>query len=333
MPRQARIDFPGLVLHVMARGIERRAIFADDQDRWDLAGRLARWLGETGGKCLAWCFMPNHFHLLLRRGERPLSELMRHVMTGYAVTFNHRHGRAGHLFQNRYKSLVCQVDSYFNEVVPYIHLNPLRAGLVGDLEALEGYRWCGHACALRGTSDPLLAREELLGYFAAGGGEPVAGYVALMRAKAETPEKGGVPGGLWRGRAGRPAGATLGKEGGRPVTDRRIFGEEPFVGKVLRLAGERPQAPGRSSAEVLAEVARATGVPGAEVLGRSRCRGLARARAVYCYLCSNEAGCSGSELMRELGLSSGGVSRLVARGRELISSGLYRGEAGQAIKM
>jgi REP element-mobilizing transposase RayT len=76
------------------------------------------------------------------RGLRPLAELMRGLMTGYAVYFNLRHKRAEHLFQNRYKAILCNFDSYFLELVAYIHLNPLRAGLVKDLKALRNYKWC-----------------------------------------------------------------------------------------------------------------------------------------------------------------------------------------------
>lgn len=100
MPRQARIDVPGQVYHVMARGIERGRIFLGEDDYADFRARIGVWLKRSGAKCLAWCMMPNHFHFLVLRGERPLSELMHHAMTGYAINFNLRHGRAGHLFQN-----------------------------------------------------------------------------------------------------------------------------------------------------------------------------------------------------------------------------------------
>ena len=85
-----------------------------------------------------------HFHLLIRSNQSDLSGFMRRLLTGYAVTFNRRHQRTGHLFQNRYKSIVCDAQAYLLELVRYIHLNPLRAGLVADLTALADYPWCGH---------------------------------------------------------------------------------------------------------------------------------------------------------------------------------------------
>jgi len=168
MPRQPRLDAPGLLQHVMARGIERRKIFHDDKDRKSFLERFAGILEETQMQCYvypvkceayfsgAWALIPNHFHLLLRTGPTPLSKVMRRLMTGYAVTFNIRHKRSGHLFQNRYKSVVCEEDAYLLELIRYIHLNPLRAGLVKDLQELDKYHWTGHSAILGRRKNPLI---------------------------------------------------------------------------------------------------------------------------------------------------------------------------------
>ena len=156
MPRQPRLDAPGLLQHVMARGIERREIFKDDKDRKSFLNRLATILEESQTQCYAWALIPNHFHLLLRTGPTPLSKVMRRLMTGYAVTFNKRHKRNGHLFQNRYKSVVCEEDPYLLELIRYIHLNPLRAGIVNDLKELDKYPWTGHSAILGWRKNPLI---------------------------------------------------------------------------------------------------------------------------------------------------------------------------------
>ena len=117
MPRQARLDAPGVLQHVMARGIERRKIFWDDKDRTAFLERFGVILEETQTQCYAWALIPNHFHLLLRTGATPLSTVMRRLMTGYAVTFNIRYRRSGHFFQNRYKSVVCEEDPYLLELI------------------------------------------------------------------------------------------------------------------------------------------------------------------------------------------------------------------------
>ncbi|MBW2570617.1 MAG: transposase [Deltaproteobacteria bacterium] len=144
----------------MARGIERRKIFWDDKDRASFLERLALILEETQTQCYAWALIPNHFHILLRTGATPLSKVMRRLMTGYAVTFNIRHRRAGHLFQNRYKSVICEEDPYLLELIRYIHLNPLRAKIVEDLKALDKYPWSGHSTIL-GRHKNLLIPEAV----------------------------------------------------------------------------------------------------------------------------------------------------------------------------
>jgi REP-associated tyrosine transposase len=120
------------------RGIERRKIFYDDNDRGNFLDRLGVILTDTKTPCFAWALIPNHLHLLLRTGTAPIATVMRRLLTGYAVSFNRRHRRHGQLFQNRYKSVLCQEDPYLLELVRYIHLNPLRAGLVSDLGKLTG---------------------------------------------------------------------------------------------------------------------------------------------------------------------------------------------------
>ena len=127
MPRLARLDAPDVVHHVIIRGIERKKIFRDDKDRHNFIARLEELLPATNTACYAWALLSNHAHFLLRSGDAGLSNLMSRLLTGHAVQFNRRHRRHGQLFQNRYKSIICQEDAYLLELVRYIHLNPLRA--------------------------------------------------------------------------------------------------------------------------------------------------------------------------------------------------------------
>ena len=96
-----RIDAPGALHHIIIRGIERRVIFRDDEDRESFLDRLGGILLESAAPCYAWSLLSNHGHFLFRTGEDPIARVMRRVLTGYAVTFNRRHHRHGHLFQNR----------------------------------------------------------------------------------------------------------------------------------------------------------------------------------------------------------------------------------------
>jgi REP element-mobilizing transposase RayT len=149
MPRGARIDFPGAFHHVCARGIEKREIFRDDRDRDDLRRRILLNLNRANASCLAWAFLPNHIHLLFQSDDGVLSRFMHRLMSGYSIYFNRRHDRAGHLFQNRFQSSLIQSESYLLEAIRYIHLNPLRAGIVRTLDDLANYRWSMHGEILR----------------------------------------------------------------------------------------------------------------------------------------------------------------------------------------
>lgn len=144
MPRGPRLDSPGTLHHVILRGIERRKIVDDDRDRDNFIARLGQNAEESLTAIYAWALLDNHAHILLRSGPEGISAFMRRLLTGYAIFYNRRHHRFGHLFQNRYKSIICEEDSYFTELVRYIHLNPLRAGIVECLAQLDSHPWCGH---------------------------------------------------------------------------------------------------------------------------------------------------------------------------------------------
>ena len=165
MPRQARLDAPGTLHHVMLRGIERRAIVTDNADRHEFVSRLGVSAMQSRTSVYGWALLTNHAHLLLRSGPDGLPRLMRRFLTGYAQAYNRRHQRHGHLFQNRYKSIVCEEDRYFVELLRYIHLNPLRARLVRTLSELERYPWSGHGVVLGEVAGSWQEREWVLSWF------------------------------------------------------------------------------------------------------------------------------------------------------------------------
>ena len=166
MPRQTRIDAPGALQHIIVRGIERKRIFFDDHDRDNFVTRLCTVLPESSAQCYAWALIPNHIHLLLRIGNISISTIMRRLLTGYALSFNRRHRRHGPLFQNRYKSILCQQEPYLLELVRYIHLNPLRSGVVSDLKALDKFAYSGHAAILGRYRHAFQDVGYVLGFFA-----------------------------------------------------------------------------------------------------------------------------------------------------------------------
>jgi len=181
MPRRSRIDAAGALHDVMVRGIERGTLFRDDTDRNNFLERLGEILLDTKTLCYAWALIPNHFHLLLRTGPVPISTIMRRLLTGYALWFNRTHCRHGHLFQNRFKSILCQEDIYLLELVRYIHLNLIRARLVKDMDELDRYPYCGHSVIMGKVNNSWQDTEEVLGMF----GEKVGAARRAYRAFVE----------------------------------------------------------------------------------------------------------------------------------------------------
>jgi len=154
VPRGPRFDAPGVVHHVIQRGVARRTTFVDDTDRHDYLRRLDEILPEEHVRCLAWVLMPNHVHLVLQTGDRPLAHAMQRIGTGYSLYFNRRHDRVGHLVQNRFRSRPARDDADAMGLIRYVHLNALRARLVDSLDQLALFPWCGHGALLGVQSAP-----------------------------------------------------------------------------------------------------------------------------------------------------------------------------------
>ena len=162
MARKPRIHVPGGVYHVMLRGNGGQAIFSGDEDYAYLYGLFDEGTQRFGYRIHAFCCMPNHLHLAVQVGEIPLSRALQNVAFRYTRWINRRMQRVGHLFQGRYKAILVDRDSYLLELVRYIHLNPVRAGLVGDAEA---YPWSGHRVYLGRERLSWLTTDWVLGHF------------------------------------------------------------------------------------------------------------------------------------------------------------------------
>ncbi|RSZ58197.1 transposase [Massilia atriviolacea] len=174
MTRPLRLEFPGALYHVTARGNRRHPIFLDHADRRAWLGVLRDACARNNSVVHAYCQMGNHFHLLIETIDARLSAFMGQLNGSYARGFNRRHGTVGHLFQGRYHALLVQKESYLLEVARYIVLNPVRAGLVASPQDWEwsSYRWTvNHVHA-----PSWLDTQWLLGQLAATPGAAVAAY-------------------------------------------------------------------------------------------------------------------------------------------------------------
>jgi REP element-mobilizing transposase RayT len=240
MPRGARLDSPGTLHHVMIRGIERCDIIVDDKDRLDFVTRMGELAQKTKTDIYAWVLMTNHAHILLRSGEAGLSMYMRRLLSGYASAYNRRHNRFGHLFQNRYKSIICQEDLYFMELVRYIHLNPLRAGFVETLTELDSYKWCGHSVVMDRHKNESQNRDYVLSWFGGSEREAQKVYREFVKTgidQGRRPELTG--GGLIRSMGGWSVVKSLRKKRKPEESDDRILGNSDFVSKILDQTEEK----------------------------------------------------------------------------------------------
>lgn len=302
MPRQARLDVPGLIHHVMARGIEGRDIFLLIDERDAFLERLKQIVNQKGGPTLyAWALMSNHFHLLLRPAEIHLSTVMQRLMTAHAVNFNKRHKRTGHLFQNRYKSIVVEEDAYFLELVRYIHLNPVRAGIVGSLRTLDKYRYAGHSVVLGKGDYSGQDVGGVLSWFSDTRNKAVSAYREFVAAGFDQGEREDLRGGGLIRSAGGVVALLARGHGAEESADERILGSGDFVDYVLNLKNVGPVR--TDVDEILREVSLSAGIPAQTIMGQSRARNVCRARAKFFRRAHDEAGMTVTELGRMTGRS------------------------------
>jgi REP element-mobilizing transposase RayT len=320
MPRQVRLDAPGTLHHVILRGLERGAIVKDDTDRAAFVARLGELAQATGTTVYARALLPNHAHLLLRAGPAGLPAFMRRFLTGYAITFNRRHKRAGHLFQNRFKSIVCEEERYFRELVRYIHLNPLRARLVPDLRALDRYPWGGHATIVGRRLHPWQDRRSVLGWFGRTEGKAVRAYRDYVREGIPAGRRPDlVGGGLVRSAGGWAEVRALRRQREPMEGDPRILGSGAFVAKLLKSAGERQaaalrRAPTRQEvAEVIARICRRAEAPVEELTSGGRRGALSAVRADLARDLVVGRGLSLAQAARYLGVSTAAISKILRK--------------------
>jgi len=264
-------------------------------------------------------------------------------MTGYAITFNKRHKRSGHLFQNRYKSVVCEEDQYLLELIRYIHLNPLRAGLVKDLKELDRYPWTGHSAILGKRKNPLVpcpspknkkekpekylaekTIEDVLLQFGDNLREARRRYRQFVKNGIEQGTRPDLQGGGLVRSAGGDKRALLGrKKEERELGDARILGSGNFVAQALKEVDELHERSIKHSislAELIEKVTHDIGIDIKELLSSKRKQEISNARAIISYLSATELGYSGVKIAAALKLSEKSVSRCIDRGKRILDN-------------
>jgi len=307
----------------MVRGIERCRIFRSNKDREDLLNRLADIVVSSGTSVYAWSLLENHAHFLLRTGKVGLSRTMRRLLTGYAVSFNRRHKRVGHLFQNRFKSIIVEEGSYLLELVRYIHLNPLRVGLVRDVGELDEYRWTGHGALLGEVERAWQDVDYVLEQFGVSLSEARRAYREFV---AEGVSEGSRPdlvgGGLIRSIGGRENLAELRRGREKWAFDERVLGSSRFVVQLWeeerRASVEDPRKEKKQLDRLLRVAAKRLRVSRQEVVSGSRRRVASRCRQVVSWVSVSELGIPAVSVAKLLGVTVPSVLQAIEKGRDLV---------------
>jgi len=320
MPRQARLDAPGTLHHVIVRGIEKRVIVNSDEDREEFVSRMGKAALATGTAIYAWALLPNHAHMLVRSGSAGLPTFMMKWLTGYAIWYNRRHRRYGHLFQNRYKSIICDEEAYFRELVRYIHLNPLRANLVQRMAQLDRYRWCGHAVLLGKGEHKWQASRYVLSWYGRSVTEAVKAYRKFVEQGIALGRRSDlVGGGLIRSLGGWSQVRSLGARTARVRADERILGSGEFVERMIEEAEERikSQIPVdrrlRQARQYIEKRCAESRVNIEELRGSGRRGPVSRLRSNLAHHLVVEIGLPLAEAARQLGVTTSGISRALKR--------------------
>mgnify|MGYP001820485836 FL=1 len=285
--------------------------------------RLESILTETATPCFAWALLDNHVHLLLRTGMTPIATIMRRLLTGYAQQFNRRHQRHGQLFQNRYKSFLCEEDAYLLELVRYIHLNPLRAGLVEHVDALNRYPFSGHAALMGKIDCKWQDVDYVLTYFDKKKGAARIAYLEFVVkgvAQGRRPDLTG--GGLVRSAGGWKLLKERRRAKLRMKGDERILGSGAFVEAVLKKANEDFEqrtllkARGPDLETLIRRVGRYLDVAPEDIKTNTKYPLVSRARALVCYLATRKLMVSNAAVARCLTISPSAVSKASQRGQK-----------------
>jgi putative transposase len=268
--------------------------------------RLARYRKRYGYMVHAYCLMPNHVHLLLESSDRPLAKFMQGLQQSYSQYYNRKHHKTGHVFEGRYKAIICQKDEYLLELIRYIHLNPVRAGMV---KSAEEHRYSGHHAYLHGKATETIDPSKVLAM--------LGGKAAYRRFVSD---------GLAEGH----------KEEYYAVEDQRFLGDEGFCGKLLNKEPGKAPAPHarRSLGSLVKELAKLLGTEVQALRSPDRSWPISKARTMIAYILVRRLGYALNDVAAYFGRDVATVATLLARmGERMQSDEKQMREIGRFLKI
>jgi len=288
MARNSRVEFDGALYHVIVRGNQRQRTFQDDQDRSAYLERIEHYRQRYGFRLYAYVLMSNHVHLLMETKNVALSKIMQGIQASYAQSYNRRHRKVGHLFQGRYKAILCDRNTYWLELVRYIHLNPGRLRVPDDPWR---YRWSSHAAYLGKASPVKVDTQEVLSQFSSRLGVARRAYQSFMED------------GMKQGH----------EEKYYQTLDQRFLGDEGFVNEIAkRIKAKEIEIKGKKVGfdRLLQAVSTLRHVESKILLQAGRQRQWVAVRAQLVYLAREWCGLTTKELAGRLHRDASMISRL-----------------------
>ncbi|MDO9575456.1 MAG: transposase [bacterium] len=261
MARKSRIEYPGAFYHVMARGNHRESIFRDDHDRERFLKKLLEYKERYGFILYAYTLMSDHIHLLIEVRKEPLSRVMQGLLQSHTQWYNRKYKTVGHLFQGRYKAILCDKNNYLLTLLRYIHLNPVRAGIVKEPAK---YRWSSHRAYLDLDHSDIVDTEFVLTQLSSNTQESRQIYQSFVQEWVNESKE----------------------EDFYRTIDQRFLGEEDFIEEVKKKSGEElliedDVLKNKTLDEIAKEVEKLTGVTLSDLYGRCRKKEIVEARSLF----------------------------------------------------
>ena len=312
MPRKARITITGAIHHVMSRGIEGKEIFTSNEDRRFFLNHLENLLSKSGYLLYAWCLMGNHYHFLIRVNDFRLGTFMRLLNGCYAQYFRKKSGSRGYLFQDRYKSIVAQDQFYIEEMVRYIHLNPVRAGICKTMEELDDYPWTGHAVLVGVKSWNIQNREDVLKRFDKKRNRAIKLYRAFLKAglEKESTMYSTIRDSNQQSENIHNTGCWV--IGNKEFVQKAIGTDKGNKMRIARYAKENI-----SIEDVIRKISESYGLSVEEILNRGRRNLRSEARKVCAFVCNRHYHFPVIQIARYFDVSSPSVSNMIKEGEKL----------------
>src|SRR4030043_1119811 len=294
MARKLRIEFEGGFYHVITRGNQRQKVFLEEKDFLKYLEFLSDYKDRYGFWIYAYVLMSTHVHLLIETGQVPLSKILQGINQRFTMYYNWRYGTVGHLFQGRYKAILCDKEAYLFSLVKYLHCNPVRAGMVREPEQ---YRWSSHREYLGMDKNGLVDTGFLRGMFSEDLKRGRRLYREYMRKEEKTSKED-----IYR------------------TVDQSVLGDEAFVERVRGRVENRPLVGRRRHGVSLGEIARGigevTGIRLSELRGKGKDSGVMEGRKLFS-LAGREYEYKGKEIAEFLGKDPAAVTGYLRRSQDL----------------